>query len=160
MRDLIIATTPRTGGNWLMSLLHEAGLPMGGEWATDGVLWDKVQESRIDNVPFVLELHTGEVWLDPAAMPGTDWSREIVWVHLIRNSIEDQAESWAGAKKSGSWFDGSTRGIAPARSEDLNAILEMNLWWESVLPEHIHVSYESLLVDGKGIAKTIKEMVV
>lgn len=141
-----ICTTPRCGAHWLGGLLAARGFGPCDEWV----------EPRTGNVPNVANLgwilhhnHRNEVDLD-------DFDGLIF---LTRKSVADQAESWAGARVSGRWFNGTTRGIATAQPWMADEIKTANATWRAELKgrKPLRVTYEQLLADPDGVADRIAQ---
>lgn len=135
--DVVVASTPRAGGNWLLRLLADAGLLGGGEWLTPANRergYRKLTAARKHDRPYVVKVHPDELWTyDMTLADVTPGDRPVRYVHLTRQDRDAQAESYAGALATGRWFDGSTRGIT-TDPRLVDALAEMNTWWAEHLP--------------------------
>lgn len=154
MFDLVIAGSPRTGGNWLLRLLNQRGLPLGGEWLHPGNASAMQEAHRLahnKHLPYVIKMHSNELWEYNIKLENvTDRSRPVKYIHQYRINVYDQAESWVGARASGKWMTGSTRGIVKPEPYHLSALIEMNDYWVNNLPEdRYRLTYESLVDDTK-----------
>lgn len=123
-RTLILATTPRSGSNWIAGLIEGTGV-MGrpnewlGWWRTRGTAEGTlagVREAATDGCtpngiagmklfPFYLETALRHVRL-------SQWFPDAVWVHLVRRDLLAQAISLWRAGESSKWFDVGTSGVS------------------------------------------------
>jgi LPS sulfotransferase NodH len=123
-RTLILATTPRSGSNWVADLMESTGV-MGrphewlGWWrthatpegtiagaqeaATNGMTANGIAGMKL--FPFYLEVALRHLRL-------SDWFPDAVWVHLVRRDVLGQAISLWRARESASWFDVEGRDVA------------------------------------------------
>lgn len=167
---IVICGSPRTGGNWLCSLLRQAGLGDGDEYLSMRVIrpllqewgisldeyWSRLWKERTVNGNFVIKMH----WLelrdphtggDPYAClpPGV----HRFWIFQTRDQ-KSQAISWARAVRSGQWHGKAGDPLALDAKEAWRyeplCRLERIRWEEWFNKNHIQpyrLPYETLLAD-------------
>lgn len=142
-----ICTTPRTGAHHLGALLTVQGFGPCDEWSEERT----PDPPRSDPFGWIIHLdHVGDVDLDQFDL----------LIFLTRRSVKNQAESWAGARASGRWFDGSTRGIAEDPSL-VDEIKHKNAAWRDILKGRSNVArvtYEQMVADPHGVAADLAEL--
>lgn len=112
VKSYAICTTPRCGGQFLDSHLTDAGLGRPDEYFQKdrliGIPWDGIQsiwDAHTVNDIFAVRLHwdhRDQCYLFPdfydALPPGEQY-----WIHLYRQDLCAQAQSWLTAMETGVW---------------------------------------------------------
>lgn len=104
-----VATTPRTGGNFLDSLLRNRGLGDPTEHCHSDYAMEPIEDLWDTNVLGIRFHWTARDWgrvvdFDEAFPPG----QHVTWIHLVRGDTDAQARSYLTAMKTGIWHKPST----------------------------------------------------
>lgn len=152
---ILLCSSPRSGGNWLMQEVHDRGFPLGKEYLSKDY---KDFAKDFSNKDFCIKIHPSEinfskdVFLSVYNVLSSHSEIKILW--LERENVIEQAESFAGARESGNWFDGSTRNIVKPNSFHLDQILKEQSFWQQQFKDEKYsyhkVVYEHLVKDTEA----------
>lgn len=148
---IILCSAPRSGGNWLLKELMDRMGTVGREYLSKDAKFFIEDIRNTNNI--CVKIHPSEIGFSPTAfqslvslLSGSSLSK-LVW--LERLDTYSQAESLAGARESGNWFSGSTRGIASAGAKELEWSMREKRFWEKELfrKEKYKILYENMIKD-------------
>jgi LPS sulfotransferase NodH len=178
LRSFMIATTPRTGGNWLDRELGRAGIGRPDEYlrilSRDDALtrtsvprlWQRYSVNEI----FGIKVHWDEQtkWKLPINFGSLLPPGPKVHIHLVREDKEAQARSLATAEEFGTWFVRPAEEFEPQPRpasvvECLGRLVAMDRnweqWWRRCRIQPLRVSYEQMITDIGQVINTIFDAV-
>lgn len=153
---LILLSSPRSGGNWLASMLWGRGYPLAKEYLSKDY---RAFEDDFCNDTFAIKLHPSEVRWDSHVMDSiiNILGESPVFIYLTSNNRDEQVDSYAGARLTGRWFDGSTRGMVKPTDGDYDFIRKEHEFWNEYLKgkEYYTVVYEDMVSDTNTVLNNI-----
>lgn len=145
-----------------MQEMHNRGFVLGKEYLSKDY---KDFAKDFSNEDFCIKIHSSElsfsqdVFLSFYNLLSSHSQIKIVW--LERKNVKEQAESFAGARQTGNWFNGSTRNIVKPDTIHIDHILKEQLFWHQQFKDDNYsyhkVIYERLVEDTESELDSIEK---
>jgi LPS sulfotransferase NodH len=168
VQSYMIATTPRTGSQWLCTRLTEMGFGAPDEHLKHALyeceplnsLWERHQRNGIYGVKVFMEPIERQVPFEKMLPPEGPHA----YVYLTRDDLEQQAWSLALARRYGGWYTHGDRDLPLDDHERALAkadILEATDIWQRTFDEHgiepLHITLEQSIADTDEVDTRICE---
>lgn len=156
---IVLCSSPRSGGNWLLKELSDRAGIVGKEYLSKDS-YSFIEDVRVHD-KLCAKIHPSEVGFDKIVLQSLlnlfseGHENRVVW--LERFDVYAQAESLAGARATGQWFNGSTRGIVEFGQKEIDFMRKEKMFWYKNLfgvPKY-KIIYENMLKDIDAEMKSL-----